>query len=291
MLNARSMKTGFIFCSFSMLSISIVLTACSSIKNNRQSDILQSTYWQKDSLFVDGSDNDWAKPLSYFDEKQQVGYTISNDKNNLYILATTKDENNIQKILRGGLTVYINHHGVKEEAGAAGISFPTGNRIRKDNKLLNDRPELEQDKHIALNAVDDYALFGFQQVKTPENYNYGTSNPEGIILAVGLNTSGELVYEALVPLSSFLNRNELINLNRKSFAIGFVLESIPGQPRSRNGGLAIGAGIGLGSFGRGAGVGLSIGTGALTNIGGRKRNKPVKIWRELLLAKAPVTVK
>lgn len=224
------------------------------------------------------------------DTKQNLAYSFSNDKDNLYILAATNNETTIQRILSGGLTVYLNSHGVKDEPGAAGIRFPTGNASRQANKMMNDRPEYRQNKHVALDAVQDYSLFGFNTVKTQENFDYGKQNPEGIEVSIGLNGAGELVYEAMVPLSAFLNKNDIMNAGRKSFAIGFVLEPLPPQSGSRGGGggVSIGGGIGMGTFGGGSGIGISIGSGALGRIGGGRNNKQVKIWREVLLAKAPV---
>ena len=272
-----------------------ILSACSSSKNSQQSDMVQSVPYQKDSLVANGDDGDWPKPLPFFDEKTGLSYTISNDNENLYILATSKNETTIQRVLRGGLTVLINNHGVKEEAGAAGIVFPTGNRVQKGDKILNDRPEMQQNKHVALDAVQDYSLFGFHDIKTPENFDYGKKNAEGIELGIGLNIANELVYEAMIPLSSFLNRIEIININRKSIAVGFMLDNIPGQSNGRGGGggLSIGGGLGFGSFGSGGGMGISIGSGSLGRIGGNgnRQSKPTKFWKELLLARAPGTAK
>ena len=268
----------------------VFLAACSSSKNSQQSDIVQSIQWQKDSLVIDGNDGDWDKFLPFTDEKLGLSYNVLNDRDNLYILARSNNSATTQRILRAGLTVFINTHGVKEEADAAGISFPTGNRVQKGDHMLNERPELQQNNRVALSAVGDYSIFGFHQVKTQENYDYGKNNPEGIQLGIGLNASNELVYEAMVPLSSFLTRFELNSVNRKSIAIGWVLENIPGQTGSRGGGggVSIGGGLGFGSFGSGGGLGLSIGTGSLGRIGGGRNSagKPTKIWRELLLARA-----
>ena len=272
-----------------------LFTACGSSRSSQQSAIVQAVHYQKDSLAVDGDDGDWVKPLPYYDEKTGLSYTVSNDNENLYILATSKNETTIQRVLRGGLTVLINSHGVKEEAGAAGIVFPTGNRVQKGDKILNDRPELQQNKHVALDAVQDYSLFGFHEIKTPENFDYGKKNAEGIELGIGLNSTNELVYEAMIPLISFLNRNEIININRKSIAVGFVLDNIPGQSNGRGGGggLSIGGGLGFGSFGSGGGMGISIGSGSLGRIGGNRNRpgKPSKFWKELLLARPPATGK
>ncbi|MES2005392.1 MAG: hypothetical protein V4450_12810 [Bacteroidota bacterium] len=282
-------KNNALFCILSF-SVLFACMACGSSKNVQQNDLVQNMQWQKDSLFADGDDADWKTQLTVLDEKLGMVYALSNDKENLYIRLSSQNEATIQRILRGGLTVLINNHGVKEEAGAAGISFPTGNRVKKGDKLLNERPELQQNKQVALSAVQDYSLFGFHEVKTPGNFDYGQNNPEGIELGIGLNTANALVYEAVVPLSSFLSKTELLNPGRKSIALGFILETVPEQARSRGGGggLSIGGGLGFGSFGSGGGVGLSIGSGSLANIGGKKQGKPAKIWRELVFARTTV---
>lgn len=287
------MKRTLILYGISAILIAMILLACGSSKNVQQSAIVQSIPWQRDSFVANGDDADWVSALTPLDEKLGISYGVSNDKDNLYIRLSSQNEITIQRILRGGLTVYINNHGVKEEAGAAGISFPTGNRVQKGDKLLNDRPELQQNKHVALDAVQDYSLFGFRDIKTPENFDYGKPNPAGIELGIGLNNAGAVVYEVTVPLTAFLAEADLRNPGRKSFALGFVLDPVPGQGGSRGGGgLSIGGGFGFGSFGSGGGVGLSIGTGSLGRIGGGgKQGKSTHIWQELLLAKQSAQVK
>ena len=285
------MKKNFFPVSVIVVFVS-VLSACGSAKNSQESTLVQNSYWQKDSLTVNGDNADWTNSFTFTDEKTGLSCIVSNDRENIYVLAATANETTIQRILRGGLTLYINNHGVKEEAGAAGISFPTGNRIQRGDKLLNDRPELQQNKQVALASVQDYSLFGFPDLKTPENFDYGKSNPLGVQLAIGLNATGALVYEAAIPLTSFLNKAAVLNPGRASIALGFVLENVPGQPGSggRGGGLSIGGGLGFGSFGSGGGVGLSIGTGSLGRIGGGNRQgKSTKIWKEMMLSRAPAT--
>lgn len=273
------------------LFCAVLLLSCSTVRKGQESSLVQNSYWQKDSLTVNGDNADWTNSFTFTDEKTGLSCIVSNDRENLYLLAATANETTIQRILRGGLTVYINNHGVKEEAGAVGISFPTGNRIQRGDKLLNDRPELQQNKQVALAAVQDYSLFGFPDIKTPENFDYGKSNPMGIQLAIGLNTTGALVYEAAIPLNSILSKAAALNPGRASIALGLVLENVPGQPGSggRGGGLSIGGGLGFGSFGSGGGLGLSIGTGSLGRIGGGNRQgKPTKLWKELMLSRPPV---
>lgn len=264
------------------------MASCGSAKNSQQSIPVQQLVYQKDSLQIDGNNNDWHQALLFRDDKLELAYSVSNDSRNLYVQALTKKEETIQRILRGGLTLYINRHGVKEEIGAAGISFPTGNPVKKEGRMLNDRPEIRQNMHVALSAVADYSLFGFTDIKTPENYDYGNPNPAGVALGIGLSPTNELVYEAKIPLASFLSNQELTSLSRRSLGVGWVLETVPGEEKRRNGGsgISIGGGIGMGSFGSGGGIGLSIGSGSLGRIGGGKKEKPAKLWQEVVLAKS-----
>lgn len=265
----------------------LVMISCGTARNSQQV-VAEAVNYEKEPLKIDGNNTDWQGALQFWDDKQAIAYSITNDNDWLYIRALSKNNTTIQKILRGGLTVYINHHGVTEEAGAAAISFPTGNRVKKNGVMLNDKPELQQNNHIALSQVGDYVLFGFPDIKTPENYDYGKPNPAGVELGIGLSASDELVYEARLPLASIMNRNEWLAPGRKTIAVGLVIETIPGESARRGGGgVSIGGGIGMGSFGSGGGIGISIGSGSLGSIGGRKKDKPVKIWKELILAKTP----
>lgn len=277
------------------IALLFAFAACGPSKNVQQADIVENAQWQKDSLVADGNDTDWSG-TALLDEKLGISYYISNDQENLYVQLASRNDATIQRILRGGLTILVNGHGVKEEAGAAGIVFPTGNRVQKEGRLLNDRPELQQNKQVALDNVQDYSLFGFREVKTQANFDYGKRNPAGIELGIGLNESGAVVYEAAIPFTAFMSDAELRSTLRRMVAIGFVLDQVPEQQMQRRGGgggVSIGGGLGFGSFGMGSGMGISIGTGSLGRIGGgnSRQARPAKFWRELQLARPPAPVK
>ena len=279
--------------SFFLLYSLVLFTSCGSAGKSSQADLIQPGHWQRNQLRIDGDDLDWLKPLPFTNARENLNYSISNDEGHLYILATSSNESTIQRIIQGGLTVYLNSHGVAIENGAAGISFPTGNMHKKPDNLLSDRPGYRNNKQLALDAVQDYSLFGFQTIHTPENFDYGIENREAIELGIGFNATGDLIYEAKVPLVAFLTRNEILNSYRHSLAIGFVLEPLPPQQGNGSGGtgLSIGGGFGMGTFGGGSGIGISIGSGSLGRIGGGRNRKQVKIWKEILLAKKETAVK
>jgi hypothetical protein len=150
---------------------------------------------------------------------------------------------------------------------------------------------LNTNKNAALANAKDYSLFGFTKVQSVENYDLGRENPDGIEVNIGLNNTGALVYEAIVPFTALFNQSGAVNAPGRDIAIGLVIDDVPGeqgQRGGRGGGVSIGGGLGFGSFGSAGGLGLSIGTGALGGGRGRQGTalKQTKIWKEFTLAKA-----
>src|ERR1700721_1183153 len=92
------------------LSLILLAAACSSSHQTEGSDaapIVRSSY-QSRPLYIDGSDNDWERPLPYSIKEEYVSYSISNDEKNLYILLTTASRQEQQKIIEGGMSVWVN---------------------------------------------------------------------------------------------------------------------------------------------------------------------------------------
>lgn len=271
-----------------ILAFTMVAFGCGPARNAGQSSAVAVAPWQSQELVVNGNDSEWIGNMAFYNEKLKFGYTISNDRYNLYVRILTTDEHTKQQMVRGGLTVLINSHGVKDEHGAAGISFPTGNLNQKNNVSV--RPELNSNLNIALSNARDYSIFGFTNAKTVENYDIEKRNPDGIEVAIGLNSSNAIVYEAMIPFTAIYNQSGAVNAPGRSIAIGFVLEEIPSEQAARNGGgsgISVGGGLGFGSFGSGGGLGISIGTGALGGGGRNGRLKQNKVWKEIVLAKEP----
>ncbi len=267
-----------------------LLIGCSPSRNAQQPEPASKGSWQTSKLVIDGSDSDWTAPLRFeYTRKEKFNYAVTNDQTNLYVLLRSNDEGTQQEILRGGLTVLFNAHAVNEERGAAGIVYPTGN-IPKGP--MNGKQEYNSNKHIAVSNAQDYSLFGFNTVKSLENYDYGKENKEGIQVSVGLNAAGELVYEAAVPFSALFNRGSAVNQGGRSLSVGFIIDPVPTDPAARGGrrgpGISVGGGLGFGSFGSGGGVGISIGTGGFGMGGGGRQRMPksTRVWREVILAKA-----
>jgi hypothetical protein len=279
---------------FLMVSIPLLMiVGCSSSKNSEQTALSQTAVWQKRPLVIDGSDSDWIKPLPFSDRKEKLSYAVSNDKDNIYLMLSTRDPLEQEKILQGGLTVWINNQAQKNETSALGIAFPTDSRNNHERSIMAaSQPDRYKDKINSLDDIKDYSLYGFKTGDTVENYELGQSNEEGIALSLNYNLAGDLIYEASIPLSVVYPKNNSHNFNGKTIAVGFFIEGIPPSPGSRRSGggspVSIGGGLGFGSFGGGGGMGLSIGTGSFGRGGSRSDRQlyePGKLWQVVDLAR------
>jgi hypothetical protein len=278
----------------------ILAPGCRSSRTVKDNSLSQDATWQRQPLVIDGYDGEWLKPLPYYDKKEKIGYAVSNDKNNLYIMLSAKGTDEQQKILEGGLTVWINNQAEKANSEAIGIGYPTGHKPSRESAIMNQaRPDLFPEKK---NSMEDdlaaYTLYGFSKDETVQNYSSGQSNPEGVQVKIGFNTLGELIYEAMIPLSSVYPQNSSGNFTGKSIAVGFFVEGLPPGEGGRRGGgrggsgVSFGGGVGMGSFGSGMGMGMSFSPGAFGGRGGSNADKQLyeqtQLWQVVSLARPGV---
>lgn len=273
----------------------VFAVSCGSSKKAISDQGTQGLSWQKQPLTIDGSDSDWVRPLPGIESTEKLTYAMTNDAENLYVLISTKDPDEQNKILSGGMTVWINNQGDKSSDGAVGLGFPLDPHNNREKQLMAEaRPQVYKDRSAKLDDADEYELYGFTREEPIEHYNYGDTNKQGVEVRMNYNASGDLIYEARVPLKAvYPKANSAHYYGGRSVAVGIFIEGIPAPPGARGGGggggVSIGGGLGFGSFGSGGGVGISIGSGSLGRIGGGKgaAYKPKKIWHVMTLDKAP----
>lgn len=272
---------------FALIAISanLLMTAsCSSSKKDQSSVGTGISNWQAQPLTVDGSDADWDTRLPYSDKVEKFNFGVSNDAENIYIRIATGDQHTQQKIIQGGMTVWINNQAQKDFDKAVGIGFPLETRPTREQELMRQaQPDKYQaPRQIKLEDCTQYGLYNFGGEEAIANYDYGQPNKTGINIKMGYNSANSLIYEASIPLSAVYPRG---NSTGKTYAVGIYLEGIPGahddRPRGGGGGVSVGGGLGFGSFGSGGGLSIGIGSGSLGRIGGNKGalNKQGKIWQ------------
>ncbi len=271
-----------------ILSLALI-AGCGTTKSTGDSNPSVTAAWRQQPLTIDGSDKDWVKPLPWFDKTEQISYAVSNDGEHLFIQMSTKSPQEMQKIVQGGMVVWINTRAEKSIPDSKGIGYPLDRRNDHDRNLMAQaRPDRYKEKPITLEDRRDYELYSFNQNKDSsiETFVYGADSPEGVVMRMDYNDVGELIYEASIPLTSIYPSNTSHSYAGKSLAVGFDIQGLPPgteTPRGEGGGPAIGVGggVGFGSYGSGGGIGLSIGTGSFG--GGKGKNKQlfkeIQVWQ------------
>ena len=271
-----------------------LIAGCRSSRGDGDANSSGEAAWQRQPLIIDGSDKDWVRPLPYFEKSDQLSYSISNDGQFVYIQMSTKSPQEQQKIIQGGMTVWINNRADKNISESVGIGYPLDRRNDRDRQLMAQaRPDRYKEKPATLEDRKDYELYNLNKDSTIQTYTYGDDNPAGVVMRMDYSNSGELIYEASIPLATIYPTNTSHSYVGKSLSVGFIIEGLPPSaqvPRGQGGGpeIGVGGGLGFGSFGSGGGLGLSIGTGSLIG-GGRGANKQLfrqtQIWQTVALAR------
>jgi hypothetical protein len=270
-----------------MLVGSVAIFSCNSSKHTKTKRL--PGVWQATPITIDGSNKDWPSPYPEYDDKAQLGYAISNDKENLYITVETGDPATQLKILQEGLTVWIDKTGGKEEQTA--INFPIPNPNKEENTRRNrnsankntdnsnaDRPTpgqfqqgsggpqdrqrmaIEDRVTAALKDATDYSLQGFKSCNL--QYPLIENDSCGIKVRMAIDADNELIWEAVVPFSAFYSKKQIARVD-KGKAISICIETVamkrpPGEGsgnQTGGGGGGMRPSIGIGGMGIGMGGG------------------------------------
>jgi len=270
-----------------VLIIIVALFSCKSSKHS-SSKRLPPCAWQVVPIDVDGSNRDWPSPYPEYDDKAMLGYAVSNDKDNLYITVETGDPATQLKILREGLTVWIDKKGEKEEVTGINYPIPTpaGDNGGQRPSSMHAQPgsggasiDQEQKKRMALEErvrrslpdAIEYSLQGFKSCNL--QFPIMVADSCGVIMHIAIDTDDEMVWEAVVPFKSFYFKSEITKADKgRPISICFettAMKRPEGQSTHSGGGHGGGSGGGFSpSVGMG-GMGMRMGGG-----GGRDRSNP-----------------
>src|ERR1700760_3939144 len=209
-------------------------------------------HYQDAAVIADGNAGDWNLPLRFSNASYTLQHNVTNDSKNLYVCVISSDEATQMRILRAGLSVYIDSKGDQKKDIA--LHFPVRKQPEPDSRYRsrNGDPITNGDnrtrKDELLIQSNYYSTTGFSDI---ENGQFGLDNKQSPIkVALKLNNNDSLlVYEAVIPLKNVPGADLATRSAKKSFSVGVVLESVPAQ----GGG---GGGYNLGGGGmRGMGMG------------------------------------
>jgi len=107
------------------LTITFLLTMLVLISNAQKLPNIQTlSVRTPQQLIIDGNPKEWDNNLQAHNHATEISYTIANDDNNLYLVAQATDQDVINKILRGGLTLAIQKTGKKDDKNTVAITYP-----------------------------------------------------------------------------------------------------------------------------------------------------------------------
>lgn len=148
-------------------------------------------------VVIDGVAGEWGARLPYTNDKARISYTLSNDKNNLYLVIITKDADKQADILGSGITLGISTTGKILTNTMRTITFPA--RGKEDPAEYMDMDSVQAFARALLTKYRKIQVEGFAAITDKE---LSTANAYGIKAATGYN-AGYLVYEEAIPLSLF----------------------------------------------------------------------------------------
>lgn len=282
-------------------------------KSSKHSSIKRAKVgiWQAQPITIDGSNKDWPSPYPEYDDKAQIGYAVSNDKDNLYITVETGDPATQLKIIKEGLTVWIDRKGEKNELTA--INFPIPDNTKESSSThqssgsgqyqgqssaqqQKQRMDLEDRVKKAMEGANQYSLQGFKSCNL--QFPIMENDTCGIKVRMAIDEDNELVWEAVVPFKTFYFKPELTRPDRgRAVSVCFETIAMKRPAGQGNGGHSNGGSSGgmRPSFGMGGGMGMGMRMGGGGNRGGSRNNnqandpmesayKSTKTWKQFGLA-------
>ena len=236
--------------------ITIVLFISANLKAQ-----VEENAWQDSTVVIDGLDEDW-KGVMRFNSDAKIMYGLSNDDKNLYIKIKVDDEIVQKKILLTGLTFWMDTVGKKKKQFS--ITCP----VKRDPQMVSQNRANRQQSGQTNSAevykelinskfnsgIVDMEVSGFKRY--PGVVVLNNKNDNGINVVLHINSSNEMIWEALIPLKmifpdpgEFLSHHGYFSFGVETGYIDFdSMSSQSGTPgRGRGGKGGGGGGRGMGS--------------------------------------------
>lgn len=183
---------------------------------------------------IDAKHNEWGDSLQNFDEETKFHYAIANDNDNIYLAIASSDKQRIQNIISGGITFFINTGGKKKDGQS--IIFPVDVSYKQNEKATNPEQLIRQ----SLTSAHAIQVLGFKEILDGD---ISVNNDYGIKAAATLNSEGQFIYEAAIPLKQLnlppasaeeLTINIKLNIPDRPPRISKLFESAYETRRRRN---------------------------------------------------------
>lgn len=186
---------------------------------------------------IDGSMDDWSLPLRFYDKDAHLQYALANNDSMLYICFRITEVPYQMKLIKGGMTIYIDTTGKKRED--ISITCPIPENIGSIKHLSHeDKPLLNGSEPASTSgkmqnritegiqlAFSEYNLIGFPKEGIFNNMNVN----QDIKIAASLTDFNALIIEYSIRINSFYKPLLKTNPNKK-ISLTFVINGVPEPP-------------------------------------------------------------
>jgi len=223
-----SAKTSLPLSAGILLLTALCFTACST-------KLAPLGHYQTTPVVADGNSDDWTLPLRFANATYTLQYNITNDTKNIYICALSRDETTILRMLRAGITVYVDPKG--QNARDISLHFPLRKQPDPNIHNRNGEPLTNSNdsgwKEELLRQSDSYGTTGFSGIENGQFAVTDTKNPIRVAIQLSRHDS-LLVYEAVIPIQNVPGAALTTRNPKKTFSIGIVLNTPSGQTVAGN---------------------------------------------------------
>jgi hypothetical protein len=236
--------------------------------------------------------NTTYESLNYYDGK--IRYDVFNDSANIHIYVATTDFASQYKILKLGLTLWVDEKGKKHSD--KGIIFPQkqpgASEVRKD-LMQNAQGATNRSKQMLNQLQKQYeaspkkmTLLGFDGDDSQEQIDL-SSNKSGVEVSIRFDSLHTMHYHAIIPIQKIFTEEKysdgIFSIGIES---GFIPMTYSSNPQQGGGGRGSGMQGGGGGMHKGAGGGKGGGAGGPK--GGMQAqksalSKPIETWFKVSL--------
>ncbi|HEY5592422.1 MAG TPA: hypothetical protein VIK55_15575, partial [Paludibacter sp.] len=163
-----------------------------------QSDVSPAR-WKTKEIVIDGNDNEWVKPLNFYDDKSGLKFAICNDTKYLYLCFTPNEEMKMRKMMTAGWSITLSSK-EKKEKFSSNLTFPGVSVMGIGNQKSGVKNET---RAIGNNLIKTYK--SQLQAITTKGFksNQGElklNDHNGINIGIGVDSTQHIVYEIAIPL-------------------------------------------------------------------------------------------
>jgi hypothetical protein len=192
-------------------------------------------HYQTTPVVADGLADDWTLPLRFANASYTLQYNVTNDNKNIYICVLSRDEETMIRMLRAGITVYLDPKGANSRD--ISLHYPLRKQPDPNIRDRNGEPLTNQSdsswKNELLQQSDSYGTTGFPGIENGQFSPGDTKSPLRVAIKFSHHDS-LLVYEAIIPIVNVLGTDLSARNPKKPISVGVVLNTFSGQTVAGN---------------------------------------------------------